>query len=88
MIKKEVIEFVLAHHQCREKQFSKLFNEFYLEIQQIKFPKEFSFRQKLYHWIHDDIDLKLGLCPVCENRCSFESLNAGYKHHCSELIPA
>lgn len=46
MIKKEVIEFVLAHHKCREKQFSKLFNEFYLEIQQIKFTKEFVFNKK------------------------------------------
>ena len=88
MTKEEVAEFVLENHKCQEKQFSKLFNDFYTEIQQIEFPDNFTFRQKLYHWIHNDIDLKLGICPVCGNRCSFESLNTGYKHHCSELVPA
>ena len=31
----------------------------------------------------DDPDLKLGICPVCGNRCKFKNLNFGYWNHCS-----
>lgn len=84
MTKKEIAEFVLKNRQCSEKQFARKFNKAYEELQNIVFPEHFSFRQKLYHWIHNDMDLNLGLCPVCGKRCSFESLNYGYKHHCSK----
>lgn len=78
----DIKTFVLNHHRLKEKQFSKLFPEIYKELD--IFPKDFSFRQKLYHHINNDTELKSGVCPVCGKRCSFESLNAGYKHHCSK----
>ena len=39
--------------------------------------------QLFWHFINDDPELKLGLCPVCGNRCRFKNLVIGYRHHCS-----
>lgn len=47
------------------------------------FPDDFKWTQKLYHYFHDDIDLQLGLCPVCGKRCKFKSFTTGYCKTCS-----
>lgn len=52
------------------------------------FPESFSFPQKLYHYINDDFDLKLGICPVCGKRCVFEYFKIGYRKHCSNKCEA
>ena len=68
---------------CIEKYFSSHFPDFYFELNQWEFPFDFKFSQKLYHYFNNDPDLKLGLCPVCNNRCTFVNINIGYQKHCS-----
>lgn len=67
-----------------EKSFSKKFENFYKIINGLSFPLNFKWTQKLYHYFNDDIELKLGICPVCHKRCTFRSINLGYLHHCSK----
>ena len=62
----------------------KKFPELYQEIQSIKFPENFKWSQKLYHFFHDDPDLKLGICSICGKRCKFISFFQGYKKYCSK----
>ena len=68
-----------------ESNFKKKFPELYQEIINLSFPPEFKWTQKLYHYFHDDLELNLGLCPVCGKRCNFESFGYGYKKHCSRI---
>lgn len=70
-----------AHHKSkfiREK-----YPEIYKEFKSITFPEKLPFSQLFWHFINDDPELKLGLCPVCGNRCRFKNLVIGYRHHCS-----
>lgn len=85
MKKEEVKDFLLKHSKpyCHERYFSIKFTDYYEEISNIKFPKDFSFSQKLYHYFNDDLNLKLGLCPVCGKRCKFKNYCIGYSNHCS-----
>lgn len=68
---------------CQEKQFIKRFPDIYEDICRIDFPEDFTLIQKMYHYFMDDPELKLGICPVCGNRCKFKNLNFGYWNHCS-----
>lgn len=68
---------------CQEKQFIKRFPDIYEDICRIDFPEDFTLIQKMYHYFMDDPDLKLGVCPVCGNRCKFKTLTFGYWEHCS-----
>ena len=68
---------------CQEKQFIKKFPDIYDDICRIDFPEDFSFSQKLYHYFNNDSDLKLGICPVCGNRCPFYGFNKAYSNWCS-----
>ena len=68
---------------CQEKQFIKKFPDIYDDICRIDFPEDFSFSQKLYHYFNNDPDLKLGICPVCGNRCPFYGFNKAYSNWCS-----
>lgn len=85
MTKNEIIEFCSgcngAYH-LRESYFKKNFEKEYEEICSIEFPEHFSFSQKVYHWLHEDIKLKLGICPTCGNRCKFLSFGRGYETYC------
>lgn len=67
----------------KKKEFSNKFKELYIEITNISFPKDFTFKQKLWHYLHDDLDLNLGTCKTCGKRCKFKSFNHGYIEHCS-----
>lgn len=66
-----------------EHNFKRKYPEHYQEILKINFPEKFKFSQKLFHYLHNDPELKLGLCPVCEKRCSYLNINQGYRGHCS-----
>ena len=83
--KEEVLRVILSRpvYNCQKNTFKTIFPEIYNEILKINFPLEFKFTQKLYHYIYDDLELKLGLCPICGKRCKFRSFNFGYQHHCS-----
>ena len=83
--KNEVLSIIMSQPKqfLQEKQFKNKFPELYQEIQSINFPEDFKWTQKLYHFFHDDLELNLGLCPVCGKRCEFKSFNFGYHNHCS-----
>lgn len=67
----------------KENIFKKRFPKEYEELCSMIFPEDFIFMQKLWHYLHDDYDLRLGFCPVCGKRSSFISAKAGYHVHCS-----
>ncbi len=85
MTKIELKDIILSNQNayCQEKIFKKNFPEVYNIICSITFPNDFKFKQKLYHYIEDDINLSLGKCVVCGNRCRFVSFKEGYKLHCT-----
>lgn len=66
----------------KEKTFKKRFFDEYLKMQKIQYPSDFKFGQKLYHYLHNDIDLKLGVC-YCGKRCKFVNFKSGYLTYCS-----
>ena len=86
MNKKEVFDLLKTKGKfyCQEKQFIKIFPDIYDDICRIDFPEGFKFSQKLYHYFMDDPNLKLGICPMCGNRCKFININLGYKKHCCQ----
>ena len=84
--KEEVLSIIKTkpNGNIEEFNFKKKFPELYQELSTWNFPSDFKFIQKLYHYFNDDPELKLGLCPVCKNRCSFIKFNKGYNQHCSQ----
>ena len=52
-------------------------------VNMLSFPDEFTFIQKLFHCIHDDLELKLGCCLECGKRTKFLSIKTGYREFCS-----
>ena len=68
----------------QERLFKLKFPEIYQEVLSMSFPEDFKFTQKLYHYFHNDPELKLGLCIICGNRCKFKNFNIGYFPHCSK----
>ena len=45
--------------------FKKKYQDFYKEINNINFPIDFIWTQKLYHYFNDDLELKFGICHIC-----------------------
>lgn len=87
MNKEEVFQFLCSANDKsgylkKEKGFKKNFPELYAELITWNFPEEFIFQQKLYHYFRNDSDFKLGLCPICGNRCGFNNFKIGYNKHC------
>lgn len=66
-----------------EKNFKKHFPDAYADLCNWVFPENFTFIQKAYHYFNDDIDLKLGMCKTCGNRCKFKRFTSGYYTYCS-----
>ena len=84
MLKEEILEIVKSCKNgmyTRETIFKNKFPEDYNCILKMEFPLNFTFPQKLYHYLNNDYGLNLGLCK-CGKRCSFVNFNVGYKHHC------
>ena len=67
-----------------EKCFKTRFCDIYSEIEKIKWPDTFTFRQKLYHFFNNDYELKLGFCANCGNSTDFVNLSTGYRKYCSK----
>ena len=65
-----------------ESAFRKRFSEQYKEITEMRFPPDFKFNQKVYHWIYGDTGLLIGICPECGKRCGFRNFNYGYNEYC------
>lgn len=68
---------------CIENRFKKYFQEIYDDILKWKFPDNFKFSQKLYHYFNNDPDLKLGKCKICGHQCRFRNFIYGYSEFCS-----
>ena len=86
MTKEKLKEFLLksSNVSCFKKSYWKNhFIQFYNGIQSWIFPDNFKFTQKIYHYINDDPELKLGHCKVCNNRCCFTNTKKGYRQYCS-----
>ena len=89
--KSDVFEFISKYNKNdkggyirRESGFSNFFLVLYNEFLRFDFPKEWKFYQKLYHFLLDDYDLKLGICPSCGNRCKFHIHGEfSYRTYCS-----
>ena len=83
MNKEEVFQFLCfandkSGYLKKENGFKKNFPELYAELITWNFPKEFTFQQKIYHYLKNDSNFELGLCLICGNRCKFINLNTGY----------
>ncbi len=89
MTKSEILKYLIDSYNngnvaiTQEKVISKLFEKEYKDLISIVFPKNFTFRQKLYHYLNDDLTFKLGLCQKCGKRCKFKSFAKGYRKYCS-----
>ena len=85
MTKDEILNLLGEHPNgyIEEYKFKKIFPEHYTEIMKWEFPIDFKWTQKIYHYLHNDSELKMGLCPVCGKRCGFHRFGKGYKKHCS-----
>ena len=82
MTKNELCNVLKNNRKINEKCFKERYPVIYLELNSIKFPDNFTFRQKLYHYVYNDLDLKLGVC-YCGNRCRFKNFKHGYSIYCS-----
>ena len=76
---------VLTHIHHKEKYIKDTYPEIYKEFKSIKFPENLPFSQLFWHFLHNDLQLQLGLCPICKKRCKFRfSTYGGYRKHCSQ----
>lgn len=75
-------ELYTDRNNGRETLFKKRFPYHYEKICSWKFPSDFKFTQKIYHYINNDVDLNLGICR-CGKRCKFKNYKQGYYKHCS-----
>lgn len=90
--KEDVLDFLLNYNidksgtLTKESGFKKFFPKLYQQFLQITFPEEcktWKFTHKLYHFLHNDIELHLGICENCHtNRCNFNNFKIGYKRFC------
>lgn len=54
-----------------------------MKIKSNYFPDHFTWSQKLYHYLKDDLTFELGICPICGSRCKYRGINFGYSNYCS-----
>lgn len=85
MSKKELLDIVLSNIKMRYnlKHTLQQYPDIYQDFLTWTFPDDFIFSQKVYHYLYDDPNLKLGFCSVCGNRCLFKSFVDGYCEFCS-----
>ena len=90
--KDDVLDFLLNYNPdtsgylTKQFGFQKFFPELYCDFKNTIFLQECSgwtFTQKLYHFLHNDLDLHLGICNECKiTRCKFVNFKIGYKQFC------
>ena len=81
----ELKNFILKNpaKTIQEKGFKKLFPIQHSIISKIEFPPEFSWSQKLYHYVNNDTNIELGKCLHCGKRCKYIGFFRGYREFCS-----
>jgi len=68
----------------RESTWKTLYPDLYNDLLSWVFPGDFTFKQKIYHYLNNDHDLVLGRCVDRGKRCEFKnSVKEGYHHFCS-----
>lgn len=83
MTKKVLKQIICSKKRCMsELTFKKHYIDLYNDMMSWKFPEKFTYFQKIYHYLHDDKELLLGICPTCGNRCKFVGFQFGYHKHC------
>ena len=81
----DILNFLLLNtNNRREEKIKEQFPDDYKEFSSWIFPDNFSFTQKMYHFINDDKELSLGLCKICGKRCSWRGLSTTYLKYCSK----
>lgn len=84
-MKEYILDFLLLNiNNRREEKFKKEFPNDFEEFSSWVFPNDFSFTQKIWHFINDDKELSLGLCKICGKRCSWRGLHQTYLQYCSK----
>lgn len=91
MSKSELFEYFLNSdinltYILQKNLFKKLYPEIYTEFTNWDIPEEgktWKFKQQIWHFLQDDLNLKLGLCPVCGKRCKLVRFRLGYRQTCS-----
>ncbi len=86
MTKKEIFDLCLEQQNRMlrsELSFRKKFPEEYKDLCSWEFPKNYSFCQKLWHYLQDDRNLELGKCKRCGKPCGFKRFNTGYFTYCT-----
>lgn len=85
MSKKELLDIVLSNPKLlyNLKVTLNHYPKIYQDFLTWKFPDNFNFSQKLYHYLYDDPELKLGHCVVCGKRCKYRGFIDGYLECCS-----
>lgn len=90
--KTDVLDFFInisvdkSGYLTKEIGFKKYFKKLYQDFLMFPFTKETStwkFTHKLYHFMRDDFNFKLGLCAECGRRCNFVNFKEGYLQFCS-----
>ena len=62
----DVFDIVSHHKACvKEDVFKKYFQNIYKNVMEFNFPSEFTFPQKIFHFLRNDSELCLGICKVC-----------------------
>ena len=76
----DVFNIVSHHKACvKEDVFKKYFQNIYKNIMEFNFPLEFTFAQKIFHFLRNDSELCLGVCKVCGERTKFLGFSKGYR---------
>ena len=80
----DVFDIVSHHKACvKEDVFKKYFQNIYKNVMEFNFPSEFTFSQKIFHFLRNDSELCLGICKVCGKRTKFLGFSKGYRPYCS-----
>lgn len=80
----DVFRIVSHHKSCVMKDiFRKNFKKIYDEIASSDFPDNFTFAQKIFHFLRKDTGLELGLCRTCGKRTKFLGFTKGYRPYCN-----
>ena len=64
-----------------KKKYSEIYDDFFNKMK--GYFHKFKFSQLLWHYLNDDYELLLGICPTCGKRSKFINCVIGYQTYCS-----
>ena len=66
--------------QHKESLFAETFPIIYKDFKTWIFPNDWSFSQRMYHYLHNDINFNIGKCKNCGKQLKWVSFTKGYIH--------